>query len=107
MRAEVVSQIRDKSSRDPAEVGFRELLRIAGHAPFGAPKRHVDHGRLPGHPRGEGAHLVGRHIRVVAKAPLPRPPHLAVEDAMSDKVLYRTLFRLDGKFDGDDPSGLD
>src|SRR4029077_17378101 len=58
----------------------RHFVRIADHTPLGAAKGNVDHGALPGHPAGEGAHFVEGDVRGVADAPL--------SGAACDGVLY-------------------
>ena len=47
-------------------------LGLADDATLGAPEGNVDHRALPGHPTGQGAYFVQRHIRCVADTALAR-----------------------------------
>jgi len=107
VRAEVVPEVGDVAPRDSTELYGGSLLGSAGDSAFGPTERHIDHGGLPGHPRGERAHLVGRHVGVVAEPPFAWAAHLTVKDAVPDEGLDRSVFYPNRKFDGDDAARPD
>ncbi len=58
---------------------LREHIGIADHAALGAAEGNVHHRALPGHPRGQRADFIKRHIR--------REPDAALGGASRDGVL--------------------
>src|SRR5205823_3946905 len=81
--ADVVAQVGDVAAGDAAQHRLAQLLGVAGHAPLGAAEGDVGDGALPGHPGGQGAHLVEGDVGVVADAALARPADVAVQDAVA------------------------
>ena len=64
-----------------------ERAGVTRDAALGAAEGHVDEGALPGHPHGQGAHVIEVRPRVEAKAALGRPARRAVLDAVAGEDL--------------------
>ena len=69
--------------------------RIAGHAALRATERHLHEGALPGHPHGQGAHVIEISLRVVSQAALRRPTRIVVLDAVAGEHLDRATVEAD------------
>src|SRR3990172_626699 len=65
----------------------------------------ADYGALPGHPHGQGPHLVQRHVRVVADATLRRAEHGVVVHPMAGEKTDGAVVHLHRKVDGQFPFG--
>ena len=61
------------------------LLGIANHAAFCAAKRNVDHRALPGHPAGQRANFIQRHVRRKSNAALARSANDGMMHAVTDE----------------------
>ena len=61
-----------KLAGDPFQLAGAELGRVDGDAPLGAAEGNVDHGRLPGHQRGQRADFAQVDFRVIAQPALHR-----------------------------------
>ena len=91
LRAQVGQQLGGVAAGNGLEFASAELLRVADHAALGSAKGDVDHRALPGHPTGQGADFVQRHIGGKADAALARPAHEGVLHPVADKNLDRPV----------------
>ena len=70
--ADEFDQFRGVAPGHALDFAHRHLVRIADHATLGAAERDVDHGALPGHPTGQGAHFVECDVGSVTNAAFAR-----------------------------------
>ena len=103
MRTDHVAQLGDEAAGDLAQLVPRVLLRIADDAALRPTERDVGHGALPGHPRGESAHLVGVHVGVVADAALAGAAHARVQRAEADERPHHAVIPFDRELDRRQP----
>ena len=91
--------------REPAgqclELLRAHRTRIAGHATFGAAERHVDEGRLPGHPHRQRADVVEISPGMESQPAFRRPSRHVVLDAVALKDLHRAVVPLDREMDSE------
>ena len=71
-RADEFDQLGGVAAGHALQFAARHLLGIADDAALGAAKGNIDHGAFPGHPTGQRAHFVQRHVRRIAHAALGR-----------------------------------
>ena len=77
------------------------MLRIADHAALGAAERNVDHRALPGHPGGQRAHFVQRHVGRVADAALGRAARDGMLHAIAGEDFEPAVVELHRDVNGD------
>ena len=72
-RPDELDQLRGVAAGHALQFALRHLVRIADDAALGAAEGNVDHGALPGHPAGQGAHFVEGDVGRVADAAFRGP----------------------------------
>ena len=72
LRPDELDDLRRVAARHALQLAAAHVLGIADDAALGSAERNVHHRALPGHPTGQRAHFVQRHIGRVADAALAR-----------------------------------
>ena len=85
LRTEPFDQFGGIAPRDALQFAVREFGGIANHAALGAAERNIDHSAFPGHPAGQRAHFIERHVRSESNASLARPSHDGMMHAIADE----------------------
>src|SRR6202011_767733 len=80
LRADEFNQFSGVAPCHALELAHRHLVRIANDTALGASKRDIDHSAFPGHPAGQRAYFIERHIRRVADSAFGRTAR--------DRMLY-------------------
>ncbi len=70
LRTDDVTDLSSVATREVFELGPRKQLGIDGDSALGAAVGQIVDGALPGHPHGQGPHLVQRDVLVIANAAL-------------------------------------
>jgi hypothetical protein len=87
LRPDELHQLGGVAAGHALQLALRHLVRIADDAALGPAEGDVDHRALPGHPTGQRAHLVQRHIRRVAHTALGWPARRGVLHAVAGEDL--------------------
>ena len=106
LRADEERDLGGVAAGQALQLGLRHLLGVADHAALGAAEGDVDHGALPGHPHGQGAHLVQGDVGVVADAALGRAAADVVLHAVAGEDLHRAVVHAHREVDGELALGL-
>ena len=94
--ADQLGDLAHPAAADLLLLAVGELAGIADHAALAAAQGDVDHGRLPGHPGGQGPHGVDGLMGVEADAALRGAAGVAVLDAEAAEDLHRAVVHADG-----------
>ena len=100
------AELRGVAARDALEFRLGELSGSQITPPLAPPKGMFDHRALPGHPCGEGAHLVERNVGRKTDAALAGAAHRGVQNAVAGKDLELAVIERHGNVDGDFPFGI-
>ena len=89
------------AARERLQFAIGEHVRIADHAALAAAERDVDHRAFPGHPGGQRAHFVQRHVGREADAALGRAARDGVLHAIAGEDFQPAVVQLHRDVDGD------
>ena len=91
----------DEAAAQVLQFAVAQRGRVDDDAALGAAVGQVDDGALPGHPHGEGAHLVEGHGGGVADAALVRAAGVVVLHAVAREGAHAAVVHLDGEVHGE------
>ena len=94
LRSDEVDDLRRVAPGQLFQFRVGQDVRVADHAAFAAAEGNVDHRAFPGHPRGQRAHFVQRHIGSEADAALGRPARDRVLHTVAGEDLDPSIVQL-------------
>ena len=94
--ADVHGDLADPAAADQLLLAVAEVVRVADDAALAAAQGDVDHGRLPGHPHGQGPDGVDGLVGVEADAALAGAAGVAVLAAEALEDLVASVVHADG-----------
>ncbi len=104
LRTDDDGDLRGEAARQALQLPRAHLLGVADDAPLGPAVGQADDGALPGHPGGQGPHLVQGDVGVVPDAPLEGAEGLVVLHAVAGEDADGAVVHLYGEVHGELPA---